>query len=52
MVLEDKGLKTEKILEMPFRLNLIKVIPIKAEILYSKLRELGYDSKQIYYFEN
>jgi hypothetical protein len=51
MVLEHKGLKAEKILEMPFRLNLIKVIPIKAEILYSKLRELGYDSKQIYYFE-
>ena len=46
--LDRKGLKIEKILKVPFNMNIIKVIPDKYEFLYSKFKNLGFDSKQTY----
>ena len=46
--LDRKGLKIENILKLPFNMNIIKVIPDKYEFLYSKFKNLGFDSKQTY----
>ncbi|WP_455539024.1 flavodoxin domain-containing protein [Terrisporobacter sp.] len=46
--LNRKGLKIENISKLPFDMNIIKVIPDKYEFLYSKFKNLGFDSKQIY----
>lgn len=47
-VLSRKGLKIENISKLPFNMNVIKIIPYKYEFLYSKFKNLGFDSKQIY----
>lgn len=47
-VLKRKGLKIENISKLPFDMNVIKVVPNKYEFLYSKFKNLGFDSKQIY----
>ena len=50
--LENNNMKTvskiENILKLPFNMNIIKVIPDKYEFLYSKFKNLGFDSKQTY----
>ena len=46
--LDRKGLIIENILKLPFNMNIIKVIPDKYEFLYSKFKNLGFDSKQTY----
>lgn len=47
-VLRIKGLKVENISKLPFDMNIIKIVPNKYEFLYSKFKNLGFDSKQIY----
>lgn len=47
-VLNRKDLKIENISKLPFDMNVIKIIPTKYEFLYSKFKNLGFDSKQIY----
>lgn len=47
-VLKRKDLKIENISKLPFDMNVIKIIPTKYEFLYSKFKNLGFDSKQIY----
>lgn len=47
-VLIRKNLKVENISKLPFDMNLIKIVPSKYEFLYSKFKNLGFDSKQIY----
>ncbi|MCC3864359.1 pyridoxamine 5'-phosphate oxidase family protein [Terrisporobacter petrolearius] len=47
-VLSRKDLKVENISKLPFDMNVIKIIPNKYEFLYSKFKNLGFDSKQIY----
>ena len=44
----SKFRKIENILKLPFNMNIIKVIPDKYEFLYSKFKNLGFDSKQTY----
>lgn len=50
-VLRRKNLKIENISKLPFDMNVIKIIPKKYEFLYSKFKNLGFDSKQIYISE-
>ena len=47
-VLSRKGIKIENISKLPFNMNIIKITPKKYEFLYSKFKQLGFDSKQIY----
>lgn len=47
-ILSRKELKIENISKLPFDMNIIKIIPKKYEFLYSKFKQLGFDSKQIY----
>ena len=47
-VLSRKDLKIENISKLPFGMNVIKIVPNKYEFLYSKFKNLGFDSKQIY----
>ena len=47
-VLNRKDLKIENISKLPFDMNVIKITPTKYEFLYSKFKNLGFDSKQIY----
>lgn len=47
-VLTRKDLKIENISKLPFNMNVIKIVPNKYEFLYSKFKNLGFDSKQIY----
>lgn len=47
-VLTRKELKIENISKLPFDMNVIKIVPNKYEFLYSKFKNLGFDSKQIY----
>ncbi len=47
-VLRSKDLKVENISKLPFDMNIIKIVPNKYEFLYSKFKNLGFDSKQIY----
>lgn len=47
-VFNRKGLKIENISKLPFDMNVIKIVPNKYEFLYSKFKNLGFDSKQVY----
>lgn len=47
-ILSRKDLKIENISKLPFDMNIIKITPNKYEFLYSKFKNLGFDSKQIY----
>ena len=46
--LSRKKLKIENISKLPFDMNIIKITPEKYEFLYSKFKQLGFNSKQIY----
>lgn len=43
-----KNIKVENISKLPFDMNVIKIVPSKYEFLYSKFKNLGFDTKQIY----
>ena len=47
-ILRRKNLNIDNISKLPFDMNVIKIKPKKYEFLYSKFKNLGYDSKQIY----
>ena len=47
-ILRRKDLNIDNISKLPFDMNVIKIKPKKYEFLYSKFKNLGYDSKQIY----
>lgn len=46
--LSRKNLNVENISKLPFNMNVIKIVPNRYEFLYSKFKNLGFDSKQIY----
>ncbi|SKA84995.1 Protoporphyrinogen IX oxidase, menaquinone-dependent (flavodoxin domain) [Caloramator quimbayensis] len=49
-IAQMKGFKVEQLLQLPIKMNIIKVKLERAEVLYSKFKNMGYDSKQIYEF--
>ncbi|SHE48295.1 pyridoxamine 5'-phosphate oxidase family protein [Caloramator proteoclasticus] len=49
-IVDLKGYKFENIVNLPFKLNMIKVKINKVEFLNSKFKQMGYDAKQIFYF--
>lgn len=50
-IFEHKGISINKINELPFSLNLIKIIPEKVEFLSSNFKSQGYPTKQIFIFK-
>jgi hypothetical protein len=50
-ILALKGLNPDKIRDLPFALNMIKVTLWEAEYLWSGFEPLGYDVRQIYRFD-
>lgn len=50
-VIEEKNISYQKIMELPFYLNILKIELEKAEFLSSNFILEGYNSKQIYYFK-
>lgn len=50
-ILNLKGVSFENIIKLPITMNIIKIKLLKAEFIYYKFKSLGYDSKQIYYFD-
>lgn len=51
-VIKIKGLNIDFITRLPVDMNMIKIEIKKIEFLYSKFKEHGYESKQIYFFKN
>lgn len=49
-IAQMKGFKVEQLLQLPIKMNIIKVKLERAEFLYSKFKTMGYDTKQIYEF--
>lgn len=49
-ILGYKGISIKKINELPFSLNLIKIIPEKVEFLSSIFKSKGYSTKQIFIY--
>jgi menaquinone-dependent protoporphyrinogen IX oxidase/uncharacterized protein YhbP (UPF0306 family) len=47
-VLEKRGLKYNQLINLPIRMNVIKVSVKKIEFLWSNFKELRYEAKQIY----
>jgi menaquinone-dependent protoporphyrinogen IX oxidase len=50
-VLKMKGLKIDFIKRNPVKMNMIKIKINKVEFLYSEFQKLGYEAKQIQYFD-
>lgn len=50
-VFELKNIPYEQILKLPIIMNVIKVKIDMVEFLCSKFKEMGYDSKQVYYLK-
>lgn len=50
-VLESRGISYEKIKNLPFNMNIIKIALEKAEFLSSEFQSNGYNPRQIYFFK-
>lgn len=50
-IAQIKGLNVEQLLKLPVKMNIIKTKLIRAEILFSKFKTMGYDTRQIFNFE-
>jgi flavodoxin len=50
-IMRRRGIKSERLMVFPAYLNLLKIKLGKAEYLYHKFNEMGYDGRQVYIFK-